>query len=266
MKIGICGLGFVGNAIYSYMKNNAFIHETIVYDKYKQINNLESLLEADIIYICIPTPYEDEKKTYNMDEMDNVLFLLAKMNYLGIILIKSTILPDYCETINNLYNNLKIIHNPEFLSAATATKDFANQTHIILGYTVQSGAIVNSVKDFYKVLFPASIISLTTASTAGIAKLACNSFYATKIQFFTELFILCEKLGVNFNDMKNLMLNNNWINPMHTSIPGHDGQVSFGGACLPKDINALNQYLYANGVPNGVMDAVIMERNIMRED
>ena len=61
------------------------------------------------------------------------------------------------------------------------------------------------------------------------------------------------------------MLNNKWINSNHTSVPGSDGQVSFGGACLPKDINALNQFMIVNNTPNKVVNAVIMERNVMRE-
>ncbi len=36
-----------------------------------------------------------------------------------------------------------------------------------------------------------------------------------------------------------LMLKNNWINPMHTKVPGNDGQLSYGGKCFPKDTKAL---------------------------
>jgi UDP-glucose 6-dehydrogenase len=51
---------------------------------------------------------------------------------------------------------------------------------------------------------------------------------------------------------------------MHTLIPGPDGQLSFGGACLPKDISALNQCMALYGSPNAVVNAVIQERNAMR--
>jgi nucleotide sugar dehydrogenase len=264
MIVGICGLGFVGNAIHSFMNTN--IEHVIVYDKYKQINSLDSLLDTDILYICIPTPYIDNIKTYNMDEMDNTLFLLNELKYRGIILIKSTVLPDYCEKVNNTFPALKIIHNPEFLSAATAIKDFAEQSHIILGYTENTKNIVDNVVLFYNMLFPNALISINNSTTSALTKLACNSFYATKVQFFTEIYSLCNKIGVDFNDVKDLMLNNNWINPMHTTVPGSDGQISFGGACLPKDINALNQFIIANNSYNSVLEAVIKERNSMREE
>ena len=39
------------------------------------------------------------------------------------------------------------------------------------------------------------------------------------------------------------MLKNGWINPMHTTVPGPDGQLSYGGFCFPKDTNALLQFM-----------------------
>jgi UDP-glucose 6-dehydrogenase len=62
------------------------------------------------------------------------------------------------------------------------------------------------------------------------------------------------------------MLKNNWINPMHTDVPGTDGKLGFGGACFPKDISALNKYMTFLGVPNAVINATINERNEMRDD
>jgi UDP-glucose 6-dehydrogenase len=74
-------------------------------------------------------------------------------------------------------------------------------------------------------------------------KIFCNCFYATKIQFFTEIYLLCEKTGCDYNVVKNMMLGNGWINPMHTNVPGNDGNISYGGYCFPKDTNALNEYM-----------------------
>lgn len=73
-------------------------------------------------------------------------------------------------------------------------------------------------------------------------------------------------MGINYNNVKNLMLSNNWINPMHTTVPGPDGKLSYGGLCFPKDTNALNDFLIKNNIPNNVLDATIKERNKMRND
>ena len=205
-----------------------------------------------------------------MDEIDEILRMLNAHNYTGTLLIKSTLLPTYCATTNTLYPNLKIIHNPEFLSAKTAVADFENQEHIVLGYTAQSKESTEEIKLFYEELFAYRqaplIFSITNSISAGLMKLACNSFYATKIQFFTELYLLCEKMEIQFTEVKNLMLKNNWIHPQHTTVPGTDQSISFGGACFPKDISAFAEFMNEMEVPNKVVRAVIDERNAMRNE
>ena len=56
---------------------------------------------------------------------------------------------------------------------------------------------------------------------------------------FNEYFLLCQKNGSDFEKIKSLMLKNKWINPMHTNIPGPDGSLGYGGACFPKDVDAI---------------------------
>ena len=61
-----------------------------------------------------------------------------------------------------------------------------------------------------------------------------------------------------------MMLNNGWINKMHTNVPGNDGKLSYGGLCFPKDTNALLEFFKENNVPHDVLKSVINERNSMR--
>ena len=56
MKIGICGCGFVGNAIYQFLlkQKQTDLHIN-VYDKYKSeyLNTFDSLLDSDILFIIL---------------------------------------------------------------------------------------------------------------------------------------------------------------------------------------------------------------------
>ena len=97
-------------------------------------------------------------------------------------------------------------------------------------------------------------------------KLSANSFYAMKIQYFTEIFLLCNKVDCSYNIVRDTLLKNNWINPMHTTIPGSDGKISYGGLCFPKDTNALNKYMEREQVPNELLNSTINERNKLRDD
>ena len=288
-SIGIIGIGILGTALKETFSSSKFcnisnisnISNVICYDKYKNIGtNILDMNGCDIIFLCLPTEYDEYKKEYNKQEIYNVIEELASYKYKGIIIIKSTVEPETTVKLANMYKSLPlhIIHNPEFLSAKTATEDFKNQKQIILGiphYNPQEpkkntssnmSKLINYLETFFSICFPLSKISICSSTESESIKLFCNSFYATKVQYFTEIKLLCDKLEIDYNNVKNLMLLNGWINPMHTDIPGHDGQISFGGKCFPKDIKALNQVFKNLEVPNRVLESVITENSIMRDD
>ena len=265
VKLGIIGLGFVGGSMLkSFLNKNLNV---LGYDKYKNegINNINMLLDCDIIFLALPTKFNESTLTYDISEIENTLNILVKNNCNSLIVIKSTLVPGTCENISSVYSQLDIIHNPEFLSAKTAYEDFLNQKHIILGKTNNCKNFEKIVK-FYKDNWPRANISECTSNESETVKIFCNSFYSVKIQFFNELYLLCEKKNLNFNIIKDMMIGNGWINPMHTNVPGTDGKLSYGGACFPKDTNALLEYLRDNNLPKEVLEATIKERNTMRKD
>ena len=266
-KIGICGCGFVGGAVQHYMAQIPSL-KVLTIDKYKGTGTLASLLPASMIFICLPTPFDTKTRSYNMCEINNTIYQLDKLGYTGNVIIKSTVLPDYCYMINSVYPKLKIFNNPEFLSAKTATSDFACQSNIILGHTKWSEPHANNLCLFFRHIFPQAAVTVVRSEEASLVKLGCNAFYATKVQFFTEMYLLCQKVpGASFDIVRTLMLHNGneWIHPQHTQVPGPDGQVSFGGACLPKDIKALDAFMQRTKVCHAVTNSVIQEQETIRK-
>ena len=73
-------------------------------------------------------------------------------------------------------------------------------------------------------------------------------------------------MGCDYNNVKELMLKNGWINPMHTDVPGVDGMLSYGGYCFPKDTNALLNHMKRENVTCKVLEGTVLERNEMRQD
>ena len=264
--IGIIGLGFVGNAILESLKYKGIINVKI-YDKFKNngIGKLEDLLETDFLFLCLPTPFNDIKKDYNLDSIHENLSILNLKKYKGLVVIKSTMVPGTTDKLVEKYENLSICNNPEFLSAKTAYSDFLNQKHIIIGLSKRCIKIEKLI-NFYKKNWEDVKISECTSYESESAKIFCNSFYAVKIQFFNELYLMCEKNNMSFENIRRLMINNDWINPMHTKVPGTDGKLSYGGACFPKDTAALLQYLERNNLPRKVLEATIKKRNEMRNN
>jgi len=266
LEVGIIGLGFVGSAMeksFSLLGVNP-----IGYDKFKNggIGTFEQVIQAKILFLCLPTPYDSESHSYDKSAIYETCEALEKIKYKGLVVIKSTIEIGTIEFLEKSWP-LYYIHNPEFLTARTAFEDFHTQTHIVLGRgsQVPDESYVQLV-EFYSRVYPSAKISQCAACESEAMKLFCNCFYSVKIQFFNELYLLCGKLNINYSKVIELMLANNWINPMHTTVPGPDGQLSYGGLCFPKDTNALNELMKSLGTPNKVMDAVIQERNSMRSD
>jgi len=267
--IGIIGYGFVGSAIYeNFIKRGITCY---VYDKYKpQFATYTDILKTTICFICVPTP-NHETTPYDLTALHDVLTLLESISYNGIVVIKSTVTPGTTDMLQKQYIKLNLIHNPEFLTARTAIADFDNQSHIIIGYTnpdiagVKSLEAVARVGGLYEKHFPKATISLCKSTESESVKIMCNTFYACKVQIFTEFKLLCDKLSIDYDIVKNLMLNNGWINSMHTSVPGTDGQISYGGMCFPKDTTALLSLMNELNTPSDVLKSVVDERNLMRQ-
>lgn len=265
MKTGIIGLGFVGNAIKQSF--NIFNIQTITFDKYKKIGNINQCLETDLLFLALPTQFNENIQEFDKSEIIETCTLLQNNNYKGLVILKSTVEPETTIKLSNQFKNLKILHNPEFLTAKTATHDFHNQKHIIIGKGPNcNNNDIQLLHDFYKTYYTQSFITVCLSEESESTKLFLNSFYATKIQFFTELYSICSKNNTNFDNIKNIMLKNDWINPMHTNVPGPDGNISYGGLCFPKDTKALNSYLKKYNSDNKVLQSCIDERENMRED
>ncbi len=273
IRVGIVGHGFVGSAIRMSLEKHMYVCKTnlFVYDKYKSelyfSKSLDDLLKTEIIFLCLPTLYDKNLETYDLTALDEVIDYLSKNNYTGICLIKSTIIPNTTLNYSLKYPNVKLIHNPEFLSAKTAFEDFHTQKHIVLGISSKNThEYIDKIINFYNKYYPQAQISIIMSTESEIMKLSANSFYSIKIQFFTEIYLLCQKLNCSFETVKETMLNNGWINPMHTNIPGSDGNISYGGLCFPKDTMAIQKFMEKINTPNEILKATINERNKMRDD
>lgn len=266
MSIGIAGLGFVGGAMEKSFQIKGI--ELTGYDKYKNggIGQIKNLLNTNIVFLCLPTLFSETTNSYDKTAIHEVCFELEQNNYTGLVVVKSTVEPETTNKLSKQYK-LKICNNPEFLTARTAFEDFHNQKHIVLGKGTNCiDTDIKVLENFYKTYYPDAEISNCTSLESESMKIMCNSFYASKIMLFNEYYLLCEKNGSSFEKIKSIMLKNNWINPMHTNVPGPDGDLGYGGACFPKDTKALLQYMIQIDTPNKILKQVTEEKNEIRKE
>jgi len=257
INIGLIGLGFVGGALKkSFEEKNINI---VCYDKYKNggIGNIKDTLQTDITFLCLPTQLKN--KMFDLCGLNEILNYYNNKKYEGDVVIKSTLTPMTCNNFIKKYSKLNIVHNPEFLSAKTAYEDFHNQKHIVIGGNS------DLLFEFYKFFYPKSDISIMNHIESESLKIFSNSFYSVKIQFFNELYDMCQKLdNCDYNIIKKGIIKNGWVNEQHTSVPGSDGKLSYGGACFPKDTTALLQYLLNENIRCKVLNATVIENMEMR--
>ena len=265
-SVGICGMGFVGSAVYrTFTKKGVNV---VGYDKFKKCDHRrDDLLTCRFILLCLPTVFDSESNCYDKQSIFDTCDFLADNNFTGGVIIKSTVEPGTTEKLAKQYDGLSFVHNPEFLTARTAEEDYHNQSHIVLGRpTGCQDDIYQHIIEFHKEMFPRAVVSCCTTMESESMKIFANCFYAVKVQFFTELYMLCGKLDLDYDLIKTMIIRNGWLNPMHTDVPGPDGKVSYGGMCFPKDTNALLSYMKDNDTPCSVLEGTIKERDTMRRD
>jgi len=231
MKFSILGNGFVGNALFEGMKhcNDISIYDV---DSSKSNGSFEDALKNEIIFVCLPTP------TNMAGEIDTSIIIetLKRIESSHIIVIKSTITPNACQHIVDLFPKQEFVVNPEFLTERTAVEDFKNPSRIVLGGNQQS---VAKIIDLYRPVFPDTKIIECDHKTACFIKFFSNCFFASKVSLMNEFRQIADANNIDWEKSLDGILSSGWVNPMHTLVPGPDGDYGFGGKCFPKDINAM---------------------------
>lgn len=122
--IGIIGVGMVGGAMYRVYP------DAIPYDIVKYPKNKKKVSQADIIFVCVPTPH-----TEGGFDLSHVKETLENIEGEKIVVIKSTVLPGTTEQLQKEHPQHKLLFNPEFLTEETADQDFRYPDRQVVGYT-----------------------------------------------------------------------------------------------------------------------------------
>lgn len=227
--IGIIGGGFVGQILKQYYPEAKVWDIDIA----KSTASREEVLSQDYIFVAVN--FQDNCSSNDSKDKLYQYFTEAN-NQKGekFIIIKSTFVPGTLDYFQSEFPYLKFAYNPEFLTERTAWDDFTNPQFQILGLPHQT---LPYYKELFEILPPAKVYRVISPLDAEILKHAFNSYYATKVIFFNQLYDACLKLGGDYETMREIMVQNPWIGDSHSHIM-HKGYRGFGGKCLPKDTQA----------------------------
>ena len=232
-------------------------------DRIEFTSNLkEAVKKSDIIFLCVGTP----NKKNSLDVNLSFVFKAAKeviknINSKKIIVTKSTVPVGTGDQIEKLIKRKKayVISNPEFLREGEAIRDFRYPDRIVIGSNDKyPGSVMRSL---YKPLISKGAkFYLTNRRGAELIKYAANAFLATKISFINEIANLCEKVGVNVEDISLGIGSDNRIGSRFLRAGP-----AYGGSCFPKDTKGLVSTGKKYKTDLSIVNTVIKSNNLRRK-
>ncbi|MDC1045042.1 UDP-glucose/GDP-mannose dehydrogenase family protein [Candidatus Pelagibacter sp.] len=199
-----------------------------------------SIKKSDIVFICVGTPTKKNGIGADLSQIYSVSKEISKsINKFKIIITKSTVPVTTGDEIEKILlkkvnkNKFSVISNPEFLREGEAIRDFIYPDRIVIGANDKKSASI--LKNLYSPLISKGAKFLSTNRRAAeLIKYASNAFLATKITFINEIANLCEKTGINVEDISiGIGLDKRIGSRFLRAGP------SYGGSCFPKDTKAL---------------------------
>jgi UDPglucose 6-dehydrogenase len=252
--IGIVGAGIVGGSLLKYLQVQGT--PASVYDPAKGYNAYPEVDAASIVFICVPTPYSANAGFDDSYLLDAV----ANLGGMKLVVIKSTVLPGTTDLLQSRYPRHRFMFNPEFLREASAFDDFVHPDRQIVGCTAASRADAERVM---RLLPRAPFQTICAAKEAEMAKYAANSFLAVKVSYANEMFDLCERLGVAYDQVREMVAADPRIGASHLDV-FDGGYRGYGGKCLPKDSKSLLDLARSFGVELHVLAAADRVNTLLR--
>ena len=232
----------------------------------KNINityNLNEVLDNNLIFILVATPSLPDG-SYNHSSIDKIVIDIEKyyenreVFNKKYIVICSTVMPTYCDSIQTKLNkyNIEVNYNPEFIAQGSIIRDMNNPDMVLIGESSkEAGDIIEYVyKQFVKNTPTYCRVSPTEAE---ITKIALNCFLTTKISFANCIGDLVKKVGGNPHNV--------------LSAIGADSRIGnkylrwgygFGGPCFPRDNRALNFFARQHDIINNIGEATDINNKI----
>ena len=221
---------------------------------------LESVAHGQVQFIAVGTPAEG-------DGSADLQYVLAAARGIGqhmedyrLIVNKSTVPVGTAEKVRSAVAeelaergkrlDFSVVSNPEFLKEGAAVEDFMRPDRIVIGASDEHAiqlmrAIYAPIQRNHERMIVMDIPS------AELTKYAANAMLATRISFMNEIANLAEKLNADIEHVRQGIGSDARIG-YHFLYAG----CGYGGACFPKDVNALQQTARDNGMNLEILEAV----------
>ncbi len=233
------------------------------------VTSLDELtVEPNVIFIAVGTPSDKDGSADMQYVLEAAKNIGATIKSYCVIVDKSTVPVGVADQVKQMIQeglkkrgvNAKfdVVSNPEFLREGAAIDDFMRPDRIIIGLSSKKAKSI--MLDLYTpILRHPEKMYFMNVKDAEMTKYVANAMLATKISFMNEMSVLCDRMGV---DVENVRLGIGSDSRIGNAFiyPG----CGYGGSCFPKDVKALVKMAEMNGVDPLVLRAV-EERNFQQK-
>jgi len=223
--------------------------------------DFRAVLKTEITFICVGTPSREDGSIdlrYIREAAGEIGRLLREKKGYHVVVTKSTVVPTTTENViipvlereskKKAGKDFGVGMNPEFLKEGSAVEDSFHPDRIVIGGLDER--TIATIERLYRD-FDAPILR-TNLRTAEMIKYTANAFLAMKISFANEIARLCERAGMDVNEvMKGIGLDRR-ISPLFLQAGA-----GFGGSCFPKDVKALRAFFEENGLEAELLNATL---------
>ena len=217
---------------------------------------------SEIYYVAVGTPSDE-------NGFADLQYVLAAVRMIGrqikqycVIVDKSTVPVGVADQVHAAVQEeldkrglkdlqFDVVSNPEFLKEGAAIEDFMKPDRLVVGYPSEKAKAMMAQLYAPIIRNHGGKILYMAVKDAEMTKYAVNAMLATRISFMNEIAGMCEKLGVDVDNVRQGIGSDSRVGEKFL-FPG----CGYGGSCFPKDVKALVGMAKEQGYDPIILEAV----------
>lgn len=225
---------------------------------------------SDIYYVAVGTPSDENGLADLQYVIAAVRMIGQQINRYCVIVDKSTVPVGVADQVNAAVREeldkrglkeikFDVVSNPEFLKEGAAIEDFMKPDRLVVGHPTEKAKEVMAQLYAPIIRTHGGKILYMAVKDAEMTKYAVNAMLATRISFMNEIAGMCEKLGVDVENVRQGIGSDSRVGEKFL-FPG----CGYGGSCFPKDVKALVGMAKENEFEPLILEAV-EQRNALQK-
>ena len=217
-------------------------------------DHTEAVRGADVVFVAVGTPEGPDGAPILTYLEEAVMDVVRAADGPLVLVLKSTVPVGTAEWLKGIVaqfakHPMYVVNNPEFLKEGDAMDDFLRPDRVVIGTdSDEAWAVMQEI--YAPFVRSGKPIIRMSNEAAEITKYASNAMLATRISFMNEVARLCDKLGVDVEEVRKGVGTDSRIGPAFLYAG-----CGYGGSCFPKDTQAFLHTGKQHGLPMAIVEA-----------